>query len=112
MTNFSSPQQLKTLENSPNTPPNRLSLYKTPLRTDNGSEHPIEMSRSGSSDPKTAEINCEFFNGIALKRTFAQRALWPRRCCQLLDDVAGFGVEEGRARENLAFVVFNSHGSC
>ena len=27
------------------------------------------MSRSGSSDPKTAEINCEFFNGIALKQT-------------------------------------------
>mmetsp|Transcript_35875 Transcript_35875/g.46449 ORF Transcript_35875/g.46449 Transcript_35875/m.46449 type:complete len:89 (+) Transcript_35875:95-361(+) len=77
MTNFSSPQQLKTSENSLNTPLNRLPLYKTPLRTANKGEHPIEISRSDASDQKSAESTGEFFNRIAPERPLAMSPMTP-----------------------------------
>ena len=75
MTNFSSPQQLKTLENSPNTPPNRLSLSKTPLRTGNRSEHPADTGHPGTSDQEVDEISGDFFNRIALNRSLVMSSL-------------------------------------
>ena len=52
MTNFSSLQQPRTLENSPNTPRYRPPNSQMPLRAGDSSEHPIEIGRCGSSDRK------------------------------------------------------------
>jgi len=79
MTNFFSRQQLKTSENSLNTPLNRLPLYKTPLRTANKGEHPIEISRSDASDQKSAESTGEFFNNIAPSKTLNLSAARAKR---------------------------------
>ena len=83
-TNFSSPQQLKTLENSPNTPLNRLPPSKTPRRAVNKGERTAEIGPREKLGQKTAEIIGDFFNRIVLKRslTVTQRGTTLKIVCE------------------------------